>query len=255
MEKDLNELAARLKQAAGANLQSVVLYGSAASGGFHPKHSDLNVLCILERLDAGALEQLNAATTWWARKGNPPPLVFTAEELRRAADVFSIELLDIKAGHRVLFGEDPFASIEVPMRLHRHQVQRELRSNLVRLRQHYLAAPRRDKTLLRLMTESVSSFTTLFRHALIALGDSASPPAAAPESAAASGHSRAVERARGAIDRLAALFGFDPGGFHAVLDVREGKRQTGSLDARSMFHNYLEAVTRVAQAVDERLSR
>jgi len=253
MEKDLNELAARLKQAAGANLQSVVLYGSAASGGFHPKHSDLNVLCILERLDAGALEQLNPAATWWARKGNPPPLVFTAEELRRAADVFSIELLDIQAGHRVLFGEDPFASIEVPMRLHRHQVQRELRSNLVRLRQHYLAAPRRDKTLLRLMTESVSSFTTLFRHALIALGDSA-PPAAAPESAAASGHSRAVERARGAIDRLAALFGFDPGGFHAVLDVREGKRQTGSLDARSTFQNYLEAVTRVAQAVDERLN-
>ena len=146
MEKDLSELVEKLKHAAGANLRSVVLYGSAASGEFHPKHSDLNVLCVLERLDAAELARLNPAAAWWERKGHPAPLVFTLEELRRSADVFAIELLDIEASRRVLFGEDVFTGLEVPMSLHHQQVERELHTNLIRLRQAYLAAPRDTKT-------------------------------------------------------------------------------------------------------------
>src|SRR5712692_11281917 len=106
MEKDLSELVEKLKQAAGGNLKSVVLYGSAASGDFQPKHSDLNILCVLERLDGAELAKLNPTAAWWARKGHPAPLVFTPEELHRLADVFAIELLDIQASRRVLDGED-----------------------------------------------------------------------------------------------------------------------------------------------------
>ena len=133
MEKDLSELVEKLKQAAGANLRSVVLYGSAASGEFHPKHSDLNVLCLLERLDAAELAKLTPAAAWWERKGHPAPLVFTLEELRRSADVFAIELLDIQASRRVLFGEDVFTGLDVPMSLHRQQVERELHTNLIQI--------------------------------------------------------------------------------------------------------------------------
>jgi len=43
MEGKLTELVSRLKEAAGKNLESVVLYGSAARSDFHPGISDLNV--------------------------------------------------------------------------------------------------------------------------------------------------------------------------------------------------------------------
>ena len=234
MEKELSELVEKLKQAAGANLRSVVLYGSAASGEFQPKHSDLNVLCVLGRLDAAELAKLNSATSWWARKGHPAPLVFTLEELRRSADVFAIELLDIKTSHRMLHGEDVFSGLEVPMNLHRHQVERELHTNLIRLRQAFLAAPGDTKALGRLMNESVSTFVALFRHALIVLGE------------------RPPQGKRAAVDALARLLGFEAGGFHAVLDTREGKR--GSQDVREVFASYLAAVTRVAEEVDRRLA-
>ncbi len=236
MEKDLSELVEKLKQAAGANLRSVVLYGSAASGEFHPKHSDLNVLCVLERLDAAELAKLNSAAAWWERKGHPAPLVFTLEELRRSADVFAIELLDIQASRRVLFGEDVFTALDVPMSLHRQQVERELHTNLIRLRQSYLAAPRDTKTLERLMTASVSTFTALFRHALIALGE------------------RPPQSRRATVDALAALLDFDASGFHAVLDAREGKRQGGA-DVAAAFASYLAAVARVAEEMDRRLAK
>ncbi len=236
MEKDLDELVVRLKEAAGANLKSVVLYGSAVTGEFHKKHSDLNVLCVLERLGVTALESLNRTAAWWAGKGHPAPLVFSLEELRRVADVFAIELLDIKANHHVLFGEDVFAALSVPLTLHRAQVERELSTNLVRLRQSYLARRRDRKALLRLMTTSVSTFAALFRHALIVLGE------------------ESPERKREVFERLAKLLGFEAAPFHAVLDVREGKRRERDLDVEGTFRAYLEGVTRVADEMDRRLA-
>ena len=96
MEAKLGELVERLKSASSQNLKAVVLYGSAVTGEFHAKHSDLNILCVVERGGAPELEELHAAAEWWMRQRNPAPLVFTMDELRRSADIFSIELLDIK---------------------------------------------------------------------------------------------------------------------------------------------------------------
>ncbi len=46
-EKQITEFVSRLRQAAGENLQSVILYGSAADGEFHPEFSNINLLCVL----------------------------------------------------------------------------------------------------------------------------------------------------------------------------------------------------------------
>jgi predicted nucleotidyltransferase len=239
MEKELKELVNKVETAAGTNLKSVVLYGSAASGEFNPSHSDLNILCVLKDLNPQALAVLSPAATWWARKGHPAPLIFSLEELQRASDVFALELLDIKAHHRILWGQDTFASLEIPMGLHRIQVERELRTDLLKLRQHYLAAPSDNKRVLGLMTESVSSFASLFRHALLALGE------CTPE--------RLPHRKREIIGSLAKLLNFDASGFYTVLDVREGKLMPGQVDVPSTFRAYLQGVDRVTNEVDERL--
>ena len=65
----------------------------------------------------------------------------TLEELRESADVFAIELIDIQRSHRTLFGQDVVAAINVPMNLHRVEVEHELRTTLLRLRHHLLLHP------------------------------------------------------------------------------------------------------------------
>ena len=240
MDEKLARLARDLEQAAGSNLLSVILYGSAASGEFHSKHSDLNLLCLFERLDAETLERINPVTRRWAGKGHAPPLVFQASQLAAAADVFAIELMDIKASHKVLHGSDLVASIEVPLTFHHLQVERELRQNLIRLRQHYLASRGSGKDLLALMSASISSFAVLFRHAAIALG--------APVSELAQ-----PLRKRDAIERLATLLGFETRPFHTLLDMREGKIQAGDVDADALFREYLAAIGSVVSEVDRRL--
>jgi hypothetical protein len=235
-KKYLNELVERLRQAAGANLSAVVLYGSAADQEFREEHSDLNVLCLLLRLDAGELKKLQPAGLWWWRKGHPTPMVFTLRELQESADVFAIELLDMKQRHRMLFGEDFLLGLDVPMALHRQQVERELRTGVIRLRQAFLRSRGRGSELSELTIASSSTFAALFRHALIALGEPA------PDS-------------RGEVlDRLAVKLGFDPAAVHTVLDVRDGKRSASGLDPDRTFAAYLDAVTRVAEEMDRRLA-
>src|ERR1700752_1919248 len=115
----LKNLVERLHEAARDNLQSVILYGSAARGDFHEAHSDLNVLCVLRSLRAPDLTRVSPVAKWWTTaQHQPAPLFFAAEELQQSADVFAIELLDIKESHRVLYGPDAVAGITVPMNLH-----------------------------------------------------------------------------------------------------------------------------------------
>ena len=62
MEAKLTELVSRLKAAGEANLKSIVLYGSAVTSEFRAGHSDLNVLCIVERVASEDLEHLHDAS-------------------------------------------------------------------------------------------------------------------------------------------------------------------------------------------------
>jgi predicted nucleotidyltransferase len=232
----LNELVSRLKKAAESNLISVILYGSAATDEFQPKHSDLNVLCILRDLSREELSKLQAASTWWAKKGHPAPLFFTLNELHHSADIFAIELLDIKAARRILFGEDVVASLHVPTDLHRLHVERELRNNTLRLRQYYVMHAADSRKTLQLMVSSISTFVALFRHALIALGEEPPPTK------------------RATVDRAGSALEFDSSAFRTVLDIREGRKRERDVEVQATFEKYLNAVVKATEEVDRRLA-
>lgn len=235
-EADAGDLVKKLKEAAGDNLRTVVVYGSAASGEFRPKHSDLNILCLLRQAGASDLSRLHHAAQWWIKKGHPAPLIFTLQELQRAADVYAIELLEIKSRRKVLYGEDVFTAFDVPMNQYRLQLERELRHNLVRLRQGYLSVAGKKRAVISLMSKSASTFAALFRHALIALGEQ--PPPTKHE----------------AVERLSALLGFSTTSFSELFRVRTGERNAKSLDPELIFRDYLEAVSRAVDEITVRLA-
>jgi hypothetical protein len=235
IDHKLDELVQKFKAAAADNLKSVILYGSAATEEFHSKHSDLNILCLVSLADSAHLEALHGTVEWWVRRGQRPPLVFTLDELRRSADVFTIELLDMKSRHRILYGENVLAEISVPLHYHPIQVERELRTNWLRLRQAILAAPKKQKVYLEIMVSSISTFAALFRHAIIALGE-------AP-----------AETKREAIDRIAHFSGADPAGFQTILGLREGKLSERDIDIEKTLNQYFKFVEAVTEKFDRQL--
>ena len=228
----LRELGQRLAEAAGDNLLSVVLHGSAVAGDFHPQFSDLNVLCVMRELSPAAMRSLAPVLRWWTDLKYPAPLFFTRAELQAAADVFPIEMLDIKDRHTILHGEDPFQQLDVSMALHRIQLEHELRTKLLLLRQHYMSVVADAARVRHLLLDSVSNFLALFRHALIAMGE------AAPQNK--------IEAAR----LLAAREGFDPDPFEQLLRVRERKLNAEEINPDRIFEGYLLAIEKVIQAVD-----
>jgi hypothetical protein len=86
-----------------------------------------------------------------------------------------------------------------------------------------------------LLLRSVPSFGTLFRHALIALGDTSKPGR------------------RDAAQSLSKRVGFDPSAIHQALDVREHKADPKKTDINDLLARYLAAIEKVAAAVDEAL--
>jgi hypothetical protein len=149
--------------------------------------------------------------------------------------VFTIELIDMQQHHRVLYGEDVIQGLTIPANLHRVQVEYELREKLALLRQHLILASSDDSRLWELLLRSVSSFATLFRHALIVLGHDA--PAAKRE----------------AVQALSKQIGFDASGVLQVLDVRERKSERKNFNVAEVFSRYLAALEKVTAAVDKML--
>ncbi len=234
-EKQINEFVSRLQQSAGKNLESVILYGSAANGEFHRDFSNVNLLCVLKETSFAALAAIAPAVEWWARQKRHTPLVLSREELERSADVFSIEFLDMQQRHRVLFGDDILSGLQIPLHLHRAQVEYELREKLILLRAHLLSAGGHKRRMWDLLLHSLPSFITLFRHTLIALGDST------------------VRSKREAVHALAARIPFDSSAFLQLLDIRERKAEPKQFDVNEVFARYLLAVQQVTAAVDKML--
>lgn len=227
-----NEFVSRIRAAAGDNLVSVVLYGSGADGEFHPEYSDLNLLCVVRDSSFASIAKISDVAQWWRAKKHHPPLILTLQELKTSADVFSIEFVDMKQRYRVLFGEDVLQTLDVPMALHRFQLEYELREKLLLLRQHVLVAGKNEKQLWEVMLHSLSSFTTLFRHVLLQLGE------------------QGRRHSREAVADLAARLNFEASPFVQLIDVRAGKLDRKQLRASDVAAQYLQAIEKVVAAVD-----
>ncbi|MDO8526539.1 MAG: hypothetical protein Q7T03_02505 [Deltaproteobacteria bacterium] len=115
-------------------LQSVILYGSAASGHFQSKHSNYNVMVLVENtVEANPLAGQKILKTWL--KKNPPPLVWDQNFFNSSKDVFPLEFLELQRHHRILYGK-PLPPYEVGLKNLRHQCEMELRTKYIRLQNH-----------------------------------------------------------------------------------------------------------------------
>jgi hypothetical protein len=179
-----------------------------------------------------ALNQIASAAAWWRKKKHHPPLVLTDKELKDTADVFSIEFIDMKQRYRVLYGSDVLRDLNVPMHLHRAQLEYEVREKLFLLRQHILLANANESALWEVMLNSLSSFTTLFRHVLIELGE------------------QGRKHSREAVQELAWRLNFDASAFVQLIDVRAQKADRKQLRATDVSARYLAGIEKVAAAVD-----
>ena len=229
----LNRLVDDLRAAHGENLASIVLYGSVAAGDHVELRSDHNLLIVLNRIALDDLRLSHTTMRDWLSLGQPMPVYFTVEELKRAADVFPIEFLQMEQARKILHGGDPFELVDISRANLRHQTEYELRTKLIQLRRLYIPASISVEKLSALMSDSLASFAALFRAVLILHGQA--PPVSKADSVRATAH----------------LLGLAESPFEQIFKLRS---KTGSTltetEANTMFSSYLAQIERVIEAVD-----
>jgi hypothetical protein len=136
----LDRLKDELSRAAGTNLAGLILYGGLSRGRYRPGKSDVNVVVLLKDASVPALAAIAPALRTARRAADVVPLILTPEEVGPAAVVFPTKFLDIKDHHIVLFGEDPFAALDVPREQISWRIVQELRNLTLRLRHRFIAA-------------------------------------------------------------------------------------------------------------------
>jgi hypothetical protein len=233
IDSALDRLVDDLRAAYGENLASIVLYGSVAAGDHVELRSDHNLLIVLKRI---ALEDLRLSQTTirdWLSLGQPMPVYFTVEELKRAADVFPIEFLQMEQARKVLHGGDPFELVEISSANLRHQTEYELRTKLIQLRRLYIPASASAEKLAALMNDSLASFAALFRAVLILRGQE--PPVGKAESVRAT----------------VSLLKLDGSPFEKIFELRAKAKSTlTEAESNRVFAAYMSQIERVIEDVD-----
>lgn len=163
-EKAIAQLTEQIRLVFGRELVSLTLYGSAAGDDFVPGKSDLNLAIVLEHCTFPYLKALHEHLPKWHTLGAATPLLLDRRFVEQARDVFPMEFHDIKEQHRVLYGEELFARLEIDGRHLRYQAEHEVRGKLLRLRALYAEVGADRKRLENLMLSSAKTFVIVMRN-------------------------------------------------------------------------------------------
>ncbi len=159
----LQEFTQSLKDIYPEELLSIILYGSAASGEFVDKHSNLNLLIILKNTD---LEVIKKSTKLVQKFKTINALFLTEGYIINSTDIFPIEFLDMQENYFLLYGKDVLKNIQVDIRNLRFQCEHELKAKLLKLKQAYLLLNNNTAALRSLLLASFTSVLHILRNVL-----------------------------------------------------------------------------------------
>jgi len=220
-------LATDLRRVFGDRLKSVVAYGPHLDGD---DHAPLTCLALVGSLTADDLHACATNTAKWHRSQVATPLILPEQEFRRSLDAFPLEYGEIIRAHERVFGDNPFAGVEIAPDDLRRACETQIKSHLVHLREGYIESGGSPTAVADLITAAAPGFTALLRNVArlngVMTGD------------------RADATRRGA--RAAHL------PEHVVADALalEHKPGNSGVDAARMFPDYLAAVEQLARSVD-----
>jgi predicted nucleotidyltransferase len=130
----LQALKEGLEKAVGSNLAALVVYGSAARGGYVPDESDIDVIVVLDDTSLPQLHKIAEPLTQARYGGRVEAMILKRDNLARAADVFPLLYDDLRQRHVVLSGRDVFAGLAVADTHRRLRIEQELREARIRMR-------------------------------------------------------------------------------------------------------------------------
>ncbi|MGK5032412.1 hypothetical protein [Janthinobacterium sp. DSP2-3-3] len=137
IQRHLDLFVAAAQTALAGDLAAAVLFGSAADGQLRAT-SDVNLLLLLKRFRPQAADALRGPLRLAHAAIDLQVMFLLDSELTQAADAFAVKFADIIARHRVLLGNDPFASLHTSRDAVLRRLRQVLLNQQVRMRERYM---------------------------------------------------------------------------------------------------------------------
>ena len=228
----LIEFANKLSTNLDDNVRSIIVYGSAAGVNYNHGISNINIAVIVKNLDFSVLNQ-NVILVKWGRKHKiSAPLFLTKEYILNSLDVFPIEFSEIKEQHKVVFGEDIFKDLDIPLKDVRLLCEQQVKGKLLHLRQAYLDIGPNPSVLKNLLLSALSDLVPVFRQLIILKGQK---PAGQKEEM---------------LGQLAKVFSLDPAPFLAVTHDKNRKILISSNQVEAHLQNFLNQLENLSRHMD-----
>lgn len=228
LPQDTQDILARyieqIRQQWSADLDGLVLFGSAARGDFITGRSNLNILLVVRNLTVDLLRRAGQLHRQWGPQNIIAPLVMTEDDLKRSCHLFPLEYLQMTQHHLVLAGRNPFGDTPVdPARLG-WQCEHELMANLLRVRQRFIEGEGRIEAIQALLILSITAVLPCLRGLLFCLGQSSQ------------------EKDGVLLETLPTTIQFDPNTFLDILNMKRGLSSPGSLEWPKAYARYLQSL-------------
>lgn len=151
--RTLGLFAAAAERHLGANLRSIVLFGSAAENRLRAT-SDVNVLVVLRDFDRQQVEALSEVLLAANAAIRLNVMWLLENEIGEAVEAFTVKFADIIRRRRVLWGSDPFAALTIPRHAAVARLRQVLLNLVLRLRASYALDSHREERLAVLLAET-----------------------------------------------------------------------------------------------------
>ena len=226
-------LLTQLQEDLNDDLLSLCVVGSALTGDFHPKYSDINTVLVVQRRSHQLLQKLAGYGKSMGKRKLRAPLLMTPEYIQQSLDVFGVEFLDFQLNHALIYGSDPFTELSFHKQDIRLQCERQFKAALIKLRQGYISALGRPKIVAGLLLECVSELAVLLR-AMLWLTDTDRP-----------------REALASLEVAAQKFEFDFQKISPIMTLKQQHARPQADQVETIFENIYQVIDHLARKVDQ----
>jgi hypothetical protein len=153
VERAIATFVAAAKDAFGADLVSIILFGSGAEQNLRPT-SDVNILLVLKRFDQVAANRMREPLRFAHAAVELNAMFLLEGEVPLAMEAFAVKFSDIQHRHRVLHGSDPFAHVSASNAALLRRLHQVLLNLQIRLRERYVLVSLREEQLGRVIADA-----------------------------------------------------------------------------------------------------
>ncbi|MFH1489995.1 MAG: hypothetical protein ABII06_13925 [Pseudomonadota bacterium] len=216
----------------GAEMKSIILYGSAAGEDYRPGLSDINLMVVVTEKGIESLDQTFKTVGKWLKRKVAIPLFLTPAYIESSTDVFPIEYLGFQRKHILVYGEDYLKNLVFKPQWIRLQCERDIKGKLLLLREAFVESAGRSRALREVVGPSIQAFLAVFE-ALLTLKEKDLPA-----------DKREILRA------TCEVFDLDAALFEKLLDIREKKSRPGDEEMKTLFKKYMKEIRKLAISID-----